>query len=63
MKTPIEMLIEQLNQKIERVNIFIHSQEDEAGLYMYTGLLAGFSESKVMAEKLFKNEQNEPTEI
>jgi hypothetical protein len=30
MKTPIEMLIEQLNQKIERVNIFIHSQEDSS---------------------------------
>jgi hypothetical protein len=58
MKTPIEMLIEELNQKIERVNIFIHSQEDEEGLYMYTGLLAGFSESKVMAEKLLKNEKN-----
>jgi hypothetical protein len=56
MKTPLQQLIEQLDEKIERVNKFIETQ-DEVGVYMYTGLLAGFSESKVMAEKLLENEK------
>jgi hypothetical protein len=56
MKTPLQMLIEQLDQKIELVNRFLKTQ-DEVGIYMYTGLLAGFSESKLMAEKLQENEK------
>jgi len=55
MNTPLEKLIEQLDQKIELVNKFVKTQ-DEVGVYMYTGLLAGFTESKVMAEKLLENE-------
>ena len=55
MKTPLQMLIEQLDQKIELVNRCLETQ-DELGVFMYTGLLAGFMESKVMAEKLLKNE-------
>jgi hypothetical protein len=55
MNTPLQMLIEQLDQKIELVNRFLKTQ-DEVGVYMYTGLLAGFSESKLMAENLLKNE-------
>jgi len=49
------MLIEQLDEKIERVNNVIKN-EDEVGVYMYTGLVAGFTESKVMAEKLLEYE-------
>jgi hypothetical protein len=55
MKTPLKMLIEQLDEKIELVNRFLKTQ-DEVGVYMYTGLLAGFTESKVMAEKLLEYE-------
>jgi len=55
MKTPLQILIEQLGQKIELVNTHIKTQ-DEVGVFMYTGLLAGFMESKVMAEKLLENE-------
>ncbi len=56
MKTPLQKLIEQLDEKIELVNRFIKTQ-DEVGVYMYTGLLAGFTESKVMAEKILENEK------
>ena len=55
MNTPLQILIEQLDQKIELVNTFVKTQ-DEVGVYMYTGLLAGFTESKGMAEKLLENE-------
>jgi hypothetical protein len=54
MKTPIEMLIEQLEEKIKLVNKCIETQ-DEIGVFMYTGLVAGFMESKVMAEKIIEN--------
>jgi hypothetical protein len=56
MKTPLQKLIEQLDQKIELVNRCLETQ-DEVGVFMYTGLLAGFSESKLMAEKLLENEK------
>lgn len=56
MKTPLQKLIEQLDQKIELVNTHIKTQ-DEVGVFIYTGLLAGFMESKVMAEKLLENEK------
>ena len=56
MKTQLQKLIEQLDQKIELVNIYLETQ-DEVGVFMYTGLLAGFTESKVMAEKLLENEK------
>ena len=56
MKTPLQKLIEQLDEKIELVNRFLKTQ-DEVGVYMYTGLLAGFTESKVMAEKLLEYEK------
>jgi hypothetical protein len=56
MKTPLQQLIEQLDQKIELVNRCLETQ-DEVGVFMYTGLLAGFMESKVMAEKLLENEK------
>ena len=55
MKTPIQKLIEQLDHKLELVNRCLETQ-DEVGVFMYTGLLAGFMESKVMAENLLKNE-------
>lgn len=56
MKTPLQKLIEQLDQKIELVNRCLETQ-DKVGVFMYTGLLAGFMESKVMAEKLLENEK------
>lgn len=55
MKTPLEKHIEQLEEKIEQVYNVLKTQ-DEVGVYMYTGLVAGFSESKIMAEKLLENE-------
>ena len=55
MKTPIQILIEQLEEKIKLVNKCIETQ-DEIGIVMYTGLVAGFMESKVMAEKLMEKE-------
>jgi recombinational DNA repair protein RecT len=58
MKTPLQKLIEQLDQKIELVNRYLETQ-DEVGVFMYTGLLAGFMESKVMAEKLLENEKEQ----
>lgn len=48
---PIEKLIEQLEEKIERTNKFIETQ-DELGVTMALGVLAGFMESKLLAEKL-----------
>lgn len=51
MKTPIEKLIEQLEEKIERANKFIETQ-DEVGVTMALGVVAGFMESKLLAEKL-----------
>ena len=56
MKTPLQQLIEQLDQKIELVNRCLETQ-DELGVFMYTGILAGFMESKVMSEKLLENEK------
>jgi hypothetical protein len=56
MKTTLQKLIEQLDQKIELVNRCLETQ-DEVGVFMYTGLLAGFMESKVMAEKLLEDEK------
>ena len=56
MKTPLQQLIEQLDYKIELVNRCLETQ-DELGVFMYTGLLAGFMESKVITEKLLENEK------
>jgi len=51
MKTPLQKLIEQLDEKIERVNKFIEKQ-DEFGLTMSLGVLAGFSERLVCSPLL-----------
>jgi hypothetical protein len=51
MKTPIEKLIEQLEEKISKAENFAKTQ-DELGLTMTLGVIAGFMESKLLAEKL-----------
>jgi hypothetical protein len=57
MKTPLQELIEQLEQKIEKANEFINKQDESVGLSMSIGVLAGFSEAKVMAEKILEKEK------
>ena len=53
--TPLEKLIEQLDEKIERVNKLIETQ-DEVGVTMALGVVAGFMEAKLLAEKLNKEQ-------
>ncbi len=57
MKTPLQELIEQLEQKIEKANEFINKQDESVGFSMSIGVLAGFSEAKVMAEKILEKEK------
>lgn len=49
--TPLEKLIEQLEEKIAKSENFAKTQ-DEVGLTMTLGVIAGFMESKLLAEKL-----------
>lgn len=49
--TPLEKLIEQLEEKIAKAENFAKTQ-DEVGLTMALGVVAGFMEAKLLAEKL-----------
>lgn len=55
--TPLEKLIEQLEEKIEKAENFAKTQ-DELGIYLTGGVIAGFMESKLLAEKLNKEQCN-----
>lgn len=55
--TPLEKLIEQLEEKIEKTKDFAKNQ-DELGVYLTGGVLAGFLESKLLAEKLNEEQCN-----
>ena len=56
MKTNLETLIEQLEERIEKAKLFMENQ-DEMGIVLSTGVMAGFIESKLLAEKLLENEK------
>jgi hypothetical protein len=58
MKTALEKLIEQIDERIEKAKIFVENQ-DEIGVILSTGVMMGFSESKLLAETLLKNEKTE----
>ena len=49
--TPIEKLIEQIEEKIARAENFAKTQ-DEVGLTMALGVISGLMEAKLLAEKL-----------
>ena len=53
--TPLEKLIEQLEEKIAKAENFAKTQ-DELGIYLTGGVIAGFMESKLLAEKLNKEQ-------
>jgi predicted thioesterase len=55
MKTTLQILIEQIDERIEKTKLFMEN-EDEMGVVLSTGVMAGFMESKLLAEKLLENE-------
>jgi hypothetical protein len=55
MKTALHKLIEQLEEKIAKSEDFAKNQ-DEMGVFLITGLIAGFMESKLLAKKLLEHE-------
>jgi hypothetical protein len=58
MKTALQELINQIDERIEKSKQFMETQ-DEVGVLMTTMLIAGFMESKLFAQNLLKMEKEQ----
>jgi hypothetical protein len=61
MKTALQELIKQIDEKIEKSKEFIKNQ-DEFGVGLTTFLIAGFMDSKLFAENLLEMEKEQMVE-
>jgi hypothetical protein len=61
MKTALQELIKQIDERIEKSKKFIDDQ-DEVGVVMTTMLIAGFMESKFFAQNLLEMEKEQMVE-
>jgi hypothetical protein len=58
MKTALQELINQIDERIEKSKQFMETQ-DEVGVLMTTMLIAGFMESKLFAQNLLEMEKEQ----
>jgi hypothetical protein len=58
MKTVLQELINQIDERIEKSKQFMETQ-DEVGVLMTTMLIAGFMESKLFAQNLLEMEKEQ----
>ena len=58
MKTALQELIKQIDERIEKSKKFMDEQ-DEVGVVMTTMLIAGFMESKFFAQNLLEMEKEQ----